>query len=55
METGDKKMTTLKLIAIAADLIKAGKTNDEIRKALFNTKGSRCPQIYKVMKLIEGA
>lgn len=47
-------MTTLKLIAIAAELIKEGKTDAEIERALYNTKGSRCSQIDKVMNLIRG-
>lgn len=46
-------MTQLKLIAIAAEMIKEGKTDAEIRKSLFNTKGARMAQIQKVMGLIE--
>jgi hypothetical protein len=49
---GDRRMTKLKMIALAADLIKQGKSNDEIRKILFNTKGARLDQIQKVMALI---
>ena len=45
-------MTQLNMIQIASDLIKAGKTNDEIRKILFNTKCARVQQIQKVMALI---
>ena len=45
-------MTALKLTAIAADLLKQGKTNEEIRKALFNTKGARVSQINKIMDLL---
>lgn len=47
-------MTQLKMIAAAAEMIKAGKTNAEIRKALFNLKGARLAQIRKTMALIEG-
>ena len=46
-------MTQLKMIQIAAEMIKQGKTNEEIRKALSNTKGARLAQIKKTMKLIE--
>lgn len=45
-------MTMLKLTKIAADLIKDGKTNDEIRSHLFNVKGARVSQIKKIMELI---
>ena len=45
-------MTMMKLTKIAADLIKEGKTNEEIRTHLFNVKGSRLSQIIKVMNLI---
>lgn len=45
-------MTQLKVIEIAANLIKEGKTNAEVKKALFNTKGVRVSQIQKAMKLI---
>lgn len=45
-------MTQIKMIQIAAEMIKQGKTNEEIRKALFNTKGARLAQIQKTMKLI---
>ena len=45
-------MTMLKMIAITADLIKDGKTNDEILQSLANLKGSRCSQISKIMRLI---
>ena len=45
-------MTQLKMIQIAAEMIKQGKTNDEIRKSLFNTKGARLEQIQRTMKLI---
>ena len=41
-----------KMFKIAADMIKDGKSNEEIRKALFNTKGARVAQINKVMDLI---
>ena len=47
-------MTQVKMIAIAADLIKEGKTNREVKTALFNLKGARVSQIRKVMALIEG-
>jgi hypothetical protein len=47
-------MTQVKMISIAADLIKEGKTNREIRTALFNLKGARVEQIRKVMAIIEG-
>ena len=45
-------MTQIKMFEIAANLIKEGKSNDEIRKILFNTKGARLAQIRKVMELI---
>jgi hypothetical protein len=45
-------MTQIKMIQIAADMIKEGKSNDEIRKHLFNIKGARLSQIKKVMALI---
>lgn len=45
-------MTMLKLTKIAADLVKEGKTNDEIRAHLFNVKGARLSQIQNVMDLI---
>lgn len=45
-------MTQLKVFALAADLIKQGKTDAEIRAILFRTKGVRLEQIQKVMKLI---
>lgn len=45
-------MNQLKVIEIAASLIKEGKTNEEIKKILFNTKGVRVSQINKVMELI---
>lgn len=49
---GVRDMTQIKMIEIAANLIKEGKSNDEIRKILFNTKGARLSQIQKVMALI---
>jgi hypothetical protein len=49
------QMTQLKVIAIAAEMAKAGKTNEEIRSALFDTKGVRVQQILNVMKLLEAA
>jgi predicted transcriptional regulator len=48
-------VTQLKVIAIAAEMVKAGKTNEEIRNALFDTKGVRVQQICNVMKLLETA
>ena len=48
----DTDMTQIKMIEIAANLIKEGKSNDEIRKILFNTKGARVSQIRNVMALI---
>jgi hypothetical protein len=48
-------MIQLKVIAIAAEMVKAGKTNEEIRNALFDTKGVRVQQICNVMKLLETA
>lgn len=45
-------MTLLKLHSIAAELVKEGKSNEEIRKALFDTKGARLSQIKKVMALV---
>lgn len=45
-------MTMLKLTKIAAELIKDGKTDSEIRAHLFNVKGARLLQIQKVMDLI---
>lgn len=46
------QMTQLKVFAIAADMIKQGKSDAEIRAALFRTKGVRLEQIQKTMKLI---
>ena len=46
-------MTQLKMIAIAAELVKEGNSNQEIRKHLFNLKGARLEQIQKVMALID--
>lgn len=46
-------MNQLKVIEIAAKLAKEGKTNAEIEKVLFNTKGTRVSQIKKVMELME--
>lgn len=46
-------MTQLKVIAIAAEMVKLGKTNEEIRKLLFKTNGVRVQQIRNVMKLLE--
>ena len=45
-------MTQIKLHKIAAEMIKQGKSNEEIRKALFNTKGARVAQVENTMKLI---
>ena len=45
-------MTQVQVFAIAANLIKQGKTDEEIRAALFCTKGVRLTQIQKTMKLI---
>jgi len=45
-------MTQIKMIQIAAEMIKQGKTNEEIREALFRIKGARVAQIQKTMKLI---
>jgi len=45
-------MNQLKVIEIAANLIKEGKSDAEVKQALFNTKGVRVSQIEKVMKLI---
>ena len=45
-------MTQVKVIALAADMIKEGKTNEEVRKSLFNTKGVKLAQIRAVMALI---
>jgi hypothetical protein len=44
-----KQVTVYK---IAADLVLAGKTNDEVRKALFNTKGVKVNQIRLAMALL---
>lgn len=45
-------MTQVQVFAIAADLINQGKTDEEIRAALFCIKGVRLTQIQKTMKLI---
>lgn len=45
-------MKQIEVFALAANLIKEGKTNEEIRKILFNTKGVRVSQINKAMELI---
>jgi hypothetical protein len=49
---GAPTMTQLKMIQIAADMIKAGKSDAEIRRALFNLRGARVSQIQQVMALI---
>ena len=46
-------MTQVDVYALAANMMKEGKTNEDIRKSLFNTKGVRMAQIRKVMALIE--
>ena len=46
------QMTQVQVFAIAADLINQGKTDEEIRAALFCIKGVRLTQIQKTMKLI---
>ena len=45
-------MTQLKVFAIAAEMLEQGKSDAEIRAALFRTKGVRLEQIQKTMKLI---
>lgn len=45
-------MKLIDVIALAAKMIKEGKTDAEIKKALFDTKGVKVSQIEKVMNLI---
>lgn len=45
-------MTQIQVFALAADMIKQGKSDAEIRAALFRTKGVKLEQIQKTMKLI---
>lgn len=45
-------MTQLQVFKIVADMVKEGRTNDEVRKALFSTKGVRVAQIAKAMALL---
>ena len=46
-------MKLIEVHALAAKLVKEGKTNAEVRKALFNMKCVRIAQINEAMKVYE--
>jgi hypothetical protein len=48
------KMKRIEVMSLVASLLVQGRTNKEIRKALFNTKGVRLRQIREVDALLEG-
>ena len=47
-------MKRIEVMALVASLLVQGKTNKEIRSALFNAKGVRLRQIQEVAALLEG-
>ena len=48
------EMKRIEVMALVASLLVQGKTNKEIRSALFNAKGVRLRQIQEVAALLEG-